>query len=1232
MLNYFRIKFSEGHKTNLPLSLNRSTGVLSTAKDPELDRGNVTKENIYELEDLLPMYPDQDTPNIQTYVSSKQEFREVGAPAVEPLPARGEFLNHQEFTHRYMYHYPRFFIMSKPGTGKTGAAGGFVEKIKHNLKINQNLNFIDAFFNKNRSSIRQIVILVSNPLLKAEFENQLIYRYSAPGDYDINSLNVRQLSSKRRIIGRMLGPMYKIKTYSRFSAEILSLGPPEVSDKKIKELYSFTAFVCDESHNVGVESIEGLIQTKLTKNKTRSKALTYGSIKRVFHIAIGCKYIMMSATPMTNDASEIIDIFNLNLPPDNQIPSSKEDRRRFLEMPLKELEPYYRGKISYVRESGIPIVKEYVGEYLQQVNGEPYQYYIGGKYYKTDQVLYALPMIDEVRDQDGNILDVITQGQVYRANAGSINIAAQRLTPEDIEAEVLIEETEEDVPSETEDPKGSSDPKRNFFKNAGKLRQICDAIFPDGSAGSEGFNKYIILNENTGEYEATPELREAVEDMNHLKRLSIKYSTIIEILQNFESSPIRGPAYTYTHFKVGSGAIYFGLCMEAHGYQKFKGDISPFKVPVVMNINPSCTPITEEQFCTPEETKKSNDDLELDENFLPKRRYAILTSNTSDTQRNNIMALYSSTANIDGDYLQFLIITPIGREGISLSDTMKFFLTDPNWNPSSPFQAESRGFRENSHREKIKQYQKLMGDPNARLPIEVYNMCAYDKKTSDSVDVQLYKLSEQKNIEIKLEERNMKIVAVDEYINRDRNHRRIEGARDYSSQCDYSPCEYGMYDPEPPPGYIDYSTYDILYSDTVVDKIMGEIKEVFRKRYNIFLYDLISLLKDYRHGLVLLAVTKMIINKTKLIDRFGIICYLLEDQGTLFIQNEFPIVSINNFQLHYNLNYYTSLLIVSEDKRLEDYTSERQSVEQSGIIKNIYNLTDVEQIKNILESLSLDNKVKVIEEAIIDASIGNVAVNAILKIHLKSWFKIRDPVKDIVIASQNLSKSGNGKGRPGRRPKEAAKIFNPTISPYRAKLPESNEEGSEIFIHILYGDLLVKATLSVTPDYLKAEGVIRVYKPHEGIWRDANEAESVVYKNIISSKRKEVIQELKDKGIYGTLLADGKFRISYNKPGEVHEDGRKVKNGRHCKSMNVTVLSEIMYTLGIPINFALAIQTDSIANMQNFLLSQGFQPDRLTDLRELVYYYKLNRSGTKIANLCSKIREHMEKNNLIYYG
>ena len=1221
----------------IPLQLNSTgpEGFFTSATMPELDRNEVPGSRIWELEDLLPMYPDQDIPNIQTYITAKKEFIEKSAKQKEDVPERGHFFSYQELFHRYGMHYDRIFNMQKPGTGKTGAAGGLAQKIRRHHRMNEIFGFIDLFNNRHRSNINGVIILVNNKLLRNEFRNQLIYKYSLPGEYDLESLQNKEAGSRSKAISSMLSDFITIETYRKFSSKISSMGETlEVAKKTIIERYSDKLIIGDEIHNIRIESGEGVQNGGTSKKKTdkRRQAITYGNLHYAFHVILRSKIILMSATVSINDAAEVADILNLILPLDKQLPI---DRETFKEMSIDDLEPYYRGKISYVRESGTYLIQKHMGEYISgNEPGSKFVYNIGGKKYVTSKQVYTIPMITDVIGEDGEVWDKPTQGKVYieHIKNSGLNMNLTEIETVDSEEMINASELEEKNEDTTDNVQIGESRNNNFFRQTGKLKQISNGIFPDGSYGTEGFNKYIKFDELINDYVGTPELIENIRDINHLRILSNKYADIIEILKIVDVLP--GPCYAYTHLKLGSGAYYLGICLEQHGFEKYRGISYPFKNdPKTVPFNPACSLSMEDNHCDIEDLLELERKTEISDSFPKKLRYAILTSNINDTEINNIMELYNSAQNINGEYLKFLIITPFGREGINLAHSMKFILIDPGWNPSSEFQAKNRGIRELSHIYKIAQLKELYpNNPDIKLEIEIYNMCAYVEGVSISWELSLYQLSESKDIEIKINERYMKMIAFDKELHKRRNERVSDVGKEGTDECDYSTCTYPMYDPLPPIGYIDYTTYDILYSDELVNEIISKIKTIFKRTYNITLNELFGILKDFRKKSIVTALEKMIVGKIPMVNRIGNISYLYEDGENLFIYNEFPISSNLIMENTYSLNYYNKYPTVLDIQNIEDYISDDQIASQNKIFNLLYSDSDIGILSEMFDKLSFVNKIKIFEDLVVRDSSGDSPSIAkyIFNKYAKSFFTEKEPTRDIISSSQKLSSINQDKSKPGRKKKNvpAVEVNLEMVSPYRTAIPAIEAPGENVIFHILYGDLQSKSTISVSPTFKNAEGRIRLFKKSTGFWRDANDYESPVYRAIIVERRKDDIEKFKEKGLYGTIL-DDKFRIVNNPNNLEFMDGRKSKKGSICKNMHKDELTEIMYILRIDLSFLPRLDPFNTDDAEDFLIKKGINTSNFSTEQIRYYYYVLISRITR-NDLCDVIYEDMDLKGLIY--
>ena len=99
-----------------------------------------------------------------------------------------------------------------------------------------------------------------------------------------------------------------------------------------------------------------------------------------------------------------------------------------------------------------------------------------------------------------------------------------------------------------------------------------------------------------------------------------------------------------------------------------------------------------------------------------------------------------------------------------------------------------------------------------------------DGNKAKSINMLMYQTSERKNITFKKNERIMKRVAVNCYINKERNT--IINGVDGSAECDYDICNYTCAGPKPTKN--DYTSYNLLYTKHINEIIMNQITNIFK--------------------------------------------------------------------------------------------------------------------------------------------------------------------------------------------------------------------------------------------------------------------------------------------------------------------------------------------------------------------------------------------------------------------
>ena len=391
------------------------------------------------------------------------------------------------------------------------------------------------------------------------------------------------------------------------------------------------------------------------------------------------KIILATATPMNNLAIDIIPLMNLILPlnpigdeiPTNnrgapgQIPRwRKEHDIEFSNQPLSYFEPYFRGRVSYVRalETGA----------IPQPMGDRPEVIIDGQNTQLNTSVWYCPMSTSPISISP---PVPSQYEIY------LRASVQR----------------------------AGEKQERFYD---RQRQVSNFVFPDGSYGNTGFDRYVEQVGNRHQFTNTPEGQKCREEIrNNLENLSAKYAEIVRICQEkFPGTEVvtddsKGIVFVYfADYVRGSGAIMLGLCLKEHGYEEFMESGNIFTGTqesgnLIRSFGP-CTSLSRSQG-------------ERMARISKRRRFAILTSKTPKPQISVILNTLNSYENRYGQYVQILIGSRTAREGININNAVAMVMAAGGWNASSNWQAVERVFRSTSHIARLEEIRQRTGDQNS---------------------------------------------------------------------------------------------------------------------------------------------------------------------------------------------------------------------------------------------------------------------------------------------------------------------------------------------------------------------------------------------------------------------------------------------------------------------------------------------------------------------------------------
>lgn len=203
-----------------------------------------------------------------------------------------------------------------------------------------------------------------------------------------------------------------------------------------------------------------------------------------------------------------------------------------------------------------------------------------------------------------------------------------------------------------------------------------------------------------------------------LEKYSTKFAKILKKIRE----PNSGKIFVYSNFKEFAGIKSFTKVLEAFGYKNYNVFGEGLK------------------------------------------RFAVFSGDETNEKKEEIKAVYNQKANIYGNKLKILLLTPAAQAGISLTCVKQAHILEPTWNWSKMMQIIGRGSRFCSHKNLPK---------NERF-INIYIYQAVINKNNNSeaeetIDQYISKLAKKKHKLITLFEKIIIEMAIDCTLNKNAN-------------------------------------------------------------------------------------------------------------------------------------------------------------------------------------------------------------------------------------------------------------------------------------------------------------------------------------------------------------------------------------------------------------------------------------------------------------------------------
>lgn len=940
------------------------------------------------LSNHLPYYPDPKTDadyNAQLYAKYEYQLHSTSNGQQHPI-----FKNHQRLTQIHLAaHSPnrRLLINKYAGLGKTVDAIGVAES-RHRW-IGQVLNTTDPAFNKTTMN-KAVVIAQNKTTLTDNFKKDIMSTCTA-GCYVTKMMKTKSYESEKglhqaRTIS--IQSTYELHTHVAFSNMI-----KEMDDKQIAKEYSFRVIIIDEVHNF--KSLTRTYYDEDEELQTDDKKDIHRQMMRFLDNVYGCVVICLTATPIVNDINEYPSIINFILEKEDRIDPEEfrritanenlDEVRRDLEVMLV---PRLVGRISRMRLAktiGKSIVrsnedptaerilkvsnvkmwlstiavenKDYIDyRYLIQayinalgMDGDS-QFYINSIY--ASNMVWPNGMVGrgafkqylETRPDGITFSFSEAFNQDFRNSIrGSREYLIQQLK---LEVDALrAKNVTEKSPKIEEEARVKEDYMRAFERRRKE--------HPGGTFDHNDNDDLMILL-YTIKARYSPVIASVIEKIIGIERYNEQtrqYEYIVTNRTNNFSSEFspedkdnRECCYIYNYYKAG-GIIPICLFLEFFGYKPLSvGDASYITESGGLNLS---------------RAKRYALLFSSDDKSGPKVAGA---AKMSDAKIRRILEVANHPQNRFGHYLKVVAGTSISAQGINFLNMRQSHLTGRSWHEAGNIQTEGRVDRPAGSHQAFQDDEPVPGflPPQASVPIrygvavlngketqryvKVFRHVAYFKDLvlangeQASIGLKMYDDAAKKELKISIPLEIQERVSYDLLLNLQPNEPLLQ------TPLLFAPTEI-------PKGFRDYTTYNLFYARREIEMIKCRVRGHFKTFFQLTVMDIIDLLEQSHWSTIIKALTEMVNDNERIVDRHGMLNYLREEKDIFFLQKQARALRKRDEQW---LSYYSEHNFVNEGVTAEQLYDRIEYDEVEAAITRFKALEtpDPLKISNILGNMT----------------------------------------------------------------------------------------------------------------------------------------------------------------------------------------------------------------------------------------------------------------------------------------
>jgi hypothetical protein len=626
-----------------------------------------------------------------------------------------QMMEHQKFLKNYLSPYTPYnsiLLFHSVGSGKSCTAINIAQqysnvfKKKHLVLVSQNLkeNFKKQIFDIEK------VQEINNKLVKSYNQCTGTKYLDLITDYETTPKEV--LNKK---IKKIIQEEFEFKTYMEFSTDYTKLQKdseqfeknPEKQRQRfedlLKENYSDRVIIVDEVHNLRLSS-------------AGTEKIVPPKIEHMLRVTNNVKLVLLTATPMFNQAEEIIWILNLMILNDGYKSIDIKDvfkDNRLTENGKTILVNASQGRISYVR-----------GE-------NPYAF--PARLYPNDDKILT--------EKDKPRKDIFGMDIKEKNTLEQMHLVKSYMSEEQLnvysKVEELYEKHKTDILSNENNGNVNGESVENNAKDKVDIQmgmQISNVIFPSNKDDlkskygfssnlkhERGFNQCFEVISDASMFKVRYQIKEQIFSPTSLQKYAPKLQTIIDYIENAE-----GIVYIYSNY-IYSGIIPLAIALEHLGYKKYGG----------------------------------NTILEGGTKKKPNNKQFIILSANSKLSSNNDAEIekVKSDKNKDGDIIKVILASNVATEGLDFKNIREIHILEPWYHMQKLEQIIGRGLRYCSH----------IGLPLEKRNVTLYHHVNVKNKdmNKETIDVRVYRIANTKQDIIKEVGNILKQNAVDCLLNKE---------------------------------------------------------------------------------------------------------------------------------------------------------------------------------------------------------------------------------------------------------------------------------------------------------------------------------------------------------------------------------------------------------------------------------------------------------------------------------